>query len=158
MGAPGSKAVAGSFVTFIISFLLIFLARLPTPRERWGSPLSFPFILMLPPSQVFIITCFSCGFWVQWRERQEHLLPKEEKRRLHDLEGFFPLLLLSAGMRYASQAVIYRLSISESRWEAERSPAFPHLGSSWVLELAESKVSFWECLVPLKEGPGFCQL
>lgn len=126
MGASGSKAIAGSFVTFIISYLLIFLAKLPTTWERRPLSLLSLLSLTLPPSLVFLITYFSLGLGVQWPHRQKHPLPGED-RLPHAMEGSFPLLV-SAGMRYASQAVIYRLSISESCWGAEPSPAFLHFG------------------------------
>lgn len=66
MGAPGSKAIAGSFVTFIISFrLFFFFSQIASYVGKVGVLFTLFFLLALPPSQVFVITYFSFGFWVQ---------------------------------------------------------------------------------------------
>lgn len=81
MGAPGSKAIEGSFVTFIISFLHLFFFLNPNCLlygRGWG-PLYSPLGSVSASSQVFAVTYFAFGAWVRCHEPQTPLPPRGEE-------------------------------------------------------------------------------
>lgn len=141
-------------MTFIISFLLFCFSQIACSMGKAG-------VLFIP----LFHSCAACFpgvynhvfYWVSGSGGMSHTPPPQGEEAAGRPIRMFPSPPLSAGMRSAPWAVIYRLSISMSPQGAERSPAFPHFNSSWVLELAEMGVSSWEDSVLFQGGPGFCQ-